>query len=78
MVRSAFVAIAAILPLFGAGDRPRLRPVPPTDQNMRTGPAAGEHIPEFEAIDQDGRRQTFESLRGPHGLALFFVRSADW
>jgi hypothetical protein len=38
----------------------------------------GTRIPAFQAVDQNGRPQTFESLRGPHGLALLFVRSADW
>jgi len=45
---------------------------------IKTGPAIGERIPAFEAIDQNGHHQTFETLRGPHGLALLFVRSADW
>jgi peroxiredoxin len=45
---------------------------------MQTGPSIGQPIPEFEAIDQTGRRQTFETLRGPHGMALLFIRSADW
>ncbi|HEY1342752.1 MAG TPA: hypothetical protein VGF59_34855 [Bryobacteraceae bacterium] len=44
----------------------------------RTGPAVGTHIPPVEAVDQTGKSQTFETLRGPHGLALLFVRSADW
>lgn len=77
MLRSALL-VAVLLPLCAAADHPRLRPVPAVDQNLQTGPAIGAHIPEFAAIDQNGKRQTFESLRGPHGLALLFVRSADW
>lgn len=46
--------------------------------DIHSGPAIGQPIPAFEATDQNGRRQTLESLRGPHGLALLFVRSADW
>lgn len=65
MLRSAFWLLAALLPLSA-------------DKGIRTGPAIGQPIPAFEAIDQTGRRQTFESLRGPHGLALLFIRSADW
>jgi hypothetical protein len=45
---------------------------------IKTGPAVGARIPEFEAADQDGHTRTFASLRGPKGLALMFVRSADW
>jgi hypothetical protein len=29
-------------------------------------------------VDQSGRRQTFESLKGAKGLLLLFHRSADW
>ena len=42
------------------------------------GPAIGDRLPAFEAVDQDGRPRTFESLRGPSGLVLLFFRSADW
>jgi hypothetical protein len=77
MLRICFFLIL-LLPLCSADDRTRLRPIPPTDQNLKTGPAIGARIPEFTALDQNGKRQTFESLRGPHGLALLFVRSADW
>ena len=45
---------------------------------IKTGPAIGARIPDFSAVDEDGRAQTFASLRGPHGLLLMFVRSADW
>ncbi len=47
-------------------------------RGFRTGPAVGQHIPDFEAVDQHGDRQTFDSLKGPNGLLLVFVRSADW
>jgi hypothetical protein len=42
------------------------------------GPAIGDRLPVLEAVDQEGRPQTFESLRGPKGLVLLFFRSADW
>jgi cytochrome oxidase Cu insertion factor (SCO1/SenC/PrrC family) len=42
------------------------------------GPAVGARVPDFDLTDQDGRRRTFESLRGPEGLVLVFFRSADW
>jgi len=45
---------------------------------VAAGPNVGERIPAFEATDQHGRRQTFESLRGPKGALLVFFRSADW
>jgi hypothetical protein len=45
---------------------------------IKTGPAAGEKIPAFEAIDQNGNKQTLASIAGPKGAMLVFYRSADW
>ena len=42
------------------------------------GIQVGEKIPPIAAPDQFGHPQTFESLRGKHGLLLLFSRSADW
>jgi hypothetical protein len=78
MLRSAGFVAVVCLSLYAGDDRVRLRPVPQTDQNVKTGPAVGQRIPKFDAVDQTGRRQNFKTLRGPHGLALLFVRSADW
>ena len=47
-------------------------------QTISTGPEIGTRIPDFSASDQTGKPQTFDSLRGPNGLVLEFVRSADW
>ncbi len=58
--------------------RPRLRPLNDQSNNFKSGPAVGAHIPDFEAVDIDGKRQTFDTLRGPRGLVLVFARSADW
>lgn len=45
---------------------------------VATGPAVGAHVPEFQALDGDGRTQTLESLMGPKGALIVFFRSADW
>ena len=42
------------------------------------GIPVGSKIPAFEARDQKGMMQTFESIRGPKGAFLVFYRSADW
>ncbi len=42
------------------------------------GPRVGKAIPPFEAADQFGRKQTFETIRGPAGALIVFIRSADW
>lgn len=43
-----------------------------------TGLEIGQKIPPFRAIDQNGRLQDFNSVRGPKGAAVVFFRSADW
>jgi hypothetical protein len=43
-----------------------------------TGPAVGQAIPEFSAVDQHGATRSFADLAGPSGLLLLFHRSADW
>jgi len=45
---------------------------------MRRGPAIGEVIPPFEAPDQHGRVQSLETISGPRGVVIAFIRSADW
>ena len=47
-------------------------------QNIKTGPAVGNKVPDFSAQDQEGRRQTLKSVSGPKGTMLVFFRSADW
>jgi hypothetical protein len=42
------------------------------------GSNVGETIPPFSAPDQFGRRQTLETISGPAGAVIAFVRSADW
>jgi len=43
------------------------------------GPEVGQHFPQtLAAVDQAGKTQSLESLMGEKGLAVFFVRSADW
>ena len=61
-----------------AQEQPRLRPLPETSGNMKTGPEIGQSIPGFTAPDQNGRPRTLADLRGEKGLVLAFVRSADW
>ena len=42
------------------------------------GPKPGEVIPRFSASDQFGRVQTLETIAGPAGAVIAFMRSADW
>jgi hypothetical protein len=47
---------------------------PPTS----TGLAVGRKIPAFSLPDQNGKMQTFDTIKGPNGAAIYFMRSADW
>ena len=42
------------------------------------GLRAGQKAPAFSALDQFGKTQTLDTLRGSKGTVLLFYRSADW
>jgi hypothetical protein len=44
----------------------------------RLGPQVGARVPDFSLKDQNGRTQTLQSIMGPRGAMLVFLRSADW
>ena len=44
----------------------------------KLGPQVGESIPAFSLTDQFGKSQTQQTILGPKGAMLVFVRSADW
>jgi len=44
----------------------------------KLGPQVGERVPDFSLKDQDGKTWTQQSILGPKGAMLVFVRSADW
>jgi len=45
---------------------------------VELAPAIGSRVPDFEAVDQNGRAWSLQKLMGPKGLMLVFFRSADW
>lgn len=45
---------------------------------IKTGPEVGSKVPDFDAPDQSGFRQSLQSIMGPKGAMLVFFRSADW
>jgi cytochrome oxidase Cu insertion factor (SCO1/SenC/PrrC family) len=61
-----------------AGAAAQTKKASTAEAKLATGPEVGQKIPPFEALDQNGKRQTFESLKGPNGLLLMIHRSADW
>ena len=54
---------------------------PPPRQKIdvsKLGPQVGERVPDFSLPDQNGKTQTLQSIIGPKGAMLVFIRSADW
>ena len=44
----------------------------------KLGPQVGEQVPDFSLKDQNGKTWTLQSIMGPKGAMLVFLRSADW
>jgi hypothetical protein len=44
----------------------------------KLGPQVGEQVPDFSLKDQTGKTWTRQSIMGPKGAMLVFIRSADW
>ncbi len=44
----------------------------------KLGPQVGQQVPDFNLSDQTGRLRNLDSLVGPKGMMLVFLRSADW
>ena len=44
----------------------------------KLGPQVGDKVPDFSLPDQTGTVKTLQSIMGPKGAMLLFIRSADW
>ena len=44
----------------------------------KLGPQVGQRVPDFSLKDQTGKVQTLQSIMGPKGAMVVFLRSADW
>ena len=44
----------------------------------KLGPQVGDPVPDFSLKDQNGNTRTLQSIMGPKGAMLVFIRSADW
>ena len=53
-------------------------PFDPLDDDAQTGVAVGAKIPDFEAVDQQGKSVGFDAIKKENGAVLLFHRSADW
>ncbi len=70
------VAILLMAPLMRAQED--FDPLDPTDDDAQMGIEVGARIPEFRAVDQNGKEWDFDALKGPKGAVFVFHRSADW
>lgn len=78
--KEAGVASTGLVSINGRVRNLEFRALPPTPPSFaeRYGPAIGETAPAINAPDQSGKLRDFASLRGPKGLWILFIRSADW
>jgi len=44
----------------------------------KLGPQPGERVPDFSLKDQNRKLRTLQSVMGPKGAMIVFIRSADW
>ena len=68
----SIVALFGLLPLI-AQEQTRQR-----IDVSKLGPQVGERVPDFSLVDQTGRTRNLQSILGPRGAMLVFIRSADW
>lgn len=72
---AALVSLSAV-PFSAAGQSPA--PTPTKIDVSKLGPQVGTRVPDFGLPGQDGKTWTRESIMGPKGAMLVFLRSADW
>ena len=71
---AAWPLLALVMgPLGQAASQPRAK-----IDVSKLGPQVGQRVPAFSLKDQTGKIQTLESIMGPKGVMLVFLRSADW
>ncbi len=71
-VRHFLLSLTLVLALAAAG---AAQDLPEVEQ---VGPQVGDVVPAFTLTDQNGQTQTLESIMGPNGAMLVFIRSANW
>lgn len=82
-MKHPIISLLALVPLAGlaaaALDARQASPSARTKVDLtQLGPKIGERVPDFSLKDQNGRLWTRQSILGPKGAMLVFVRSADW
>jgi cytochrome oxidase Cu insertion factor (SCO1/SenC/PrrC family) len=54
------------------------QPARQTIDVSKLGPQVGQPVPDFSLTDQTGRTRNLQSIMGPRGAMVVFLRSADW
>jgi hypothetical protein len=75
------VVFAVSVATFGSTSGQSAQPASPARTKIdvsKLGPQVGERVPDFSLKDQNGQTQTLQSIMGPKGAMLVFIRSADW
>jgi len=76
---SSAARIAAMLAATWLAGSAAAQELEPSRINVaELGPQVGEIIPEFSLPDQNRNIWTNESIMGPNGAMLVFLRSAEW
>ena len=82
MTKSLLIPLAALLlctlDAEGAAPSQAAQSTRARVEVSKLGPQVGERVPEFSLPDQTGRIRSLESVMGPRGAMLVFLRSADW
>ena len=82
MTKPLLVSLAALLlSTWCVGDAAGDQGTEPTRVKIdiaRLGPQVGQRVPDFSLPDQTGRIRNLDSIMGPRGAMLVFLRSADW
>jgi len=81
MMKPFIVALAALLlSVWGVGDAAAQAPASGRARVdvSKLGPQVGERVPDFSLPDQTGRVRDLQSIMGPRGAMIVFLRSADW
>ncbi|MBI2150039.1 MAG: hypothetical protein HYU27_05475 [Acidobacteria bacterium] len=77
LLNVSWPAVVLIAGLFVQAPNPQSPQRQPIDVS-KLGPRAGQRVPDFSLKDQAGKTWTLQSIMGPKGAMLVFVRSADW
>ena len=73
-----FAAVVAGVCLPSASSGQNAQPGRQKIDVSKLGPQVGQRVPDFSLPDQNGRIRNLQSIMGPRGAMIVFIRSADW